>query len=129
MASALSEREISEISVARFSPWELADINYLSVACAAANAVFWGLGDNVLVYRADPGKDVATLVQTITSLGSTPFTEANVDAYVKATYDLKSSLLKPFTPGIEKQIYSTTVNGAVQSVSIVSSVTAAMRGS
>ncbi|GEM_PF-1051930 len=33
--------------------WELADINHLSVACAAANAIFWGLGDNVLVYRAD----------------------------------------------------------------------------
>lgn len=33
--------------------WELADINYLSVACAAANTVIWGLGDHVLVYRAD----------------------------------------------------------------------------
>lgn len=33
--------------------WELADINHLSVACAAANAILWGLGDNVLVYRAD----------------------------------------------------------------------------
>jgi hypothetical protein len=31
----------------------LVDINHLSVACAAANAIVWGLGDHVLVYRAD----------------------------------------------------------------------------
>lgn len=33
--------------------WEMADVNHLSVACAAANAITWGLGDHVLVYRAD----------------------------------------------------------------------------
>ena len=33
--------------------WELTDLNYLSVACAAANALAWQLGDQVLVYRAD----------------------------------------------------------------------------
>ena len=82
----------------------------------------------VLVYRADPGQDVATLEATITSLGTTPFTEANVDAYVKATYHLKLSELKPFTPGIEKQIYSTTVNGAVQRIEVVKSYQGATSG-
>lgn len=33
--------------------WEMVDLNYLSVACAAANALAWRLGDQVLVYQAD----------------------------------------------------------------------------
>lgn len=47
--------------------WELADINHLSVACAAANAIMWGLGGKVLVYRADtlaPGDHRAAAVTT-----------------------------------------------------------------
>lgn len=47
--------------------WEMSDINHLSVACAAANAVIWGLGVNVLVYRADtlaPGDHRAEALAT-----------------------------------------------------------------
>ena len=33
--------------------WAMGDIDSLAIACAATNAIVWGLGDNVLAYRAD----------------------------------------------------------------------------
>lgn len=33
--------------------WVMGDIDSLAVACAASNAIIWGLGRRVLVYRAD----------------------------------------------------------------------------
>ncbi|MDH6284301.1 N-6 DNA methylase [Prescottella agglutinans] len=51
--------------------WEMGDINHLSVACAAANAITWGLGNHVLVYRADtlaPGDHRAEAIATRTAV-------------------------------------------------------------
>ena len=33
--------------------WVMGDLDALAIACAATNAIVWGLGDNVLAYRAD----------------------------------------------------------------------------
>ncbi|MGB3676018.1 MAG: N-6 DNA methylase, partial [Candidatus Nanopelagicales bacterium] len=33
--------------------WVMGDIDALAISCAATNALIWGLGDNVLAYRAD----------------------------------------------------------------------------